>query len=269
MRRNLTRSATAVAGDARHLSLSHGYVTNDCRDVFGAQEANEITGSWIWPLDECRCFSLGSIVGRCPRSQPRVIPPWPLASVCGGDGVTYDSAADACAHNTFPLHGGFCGACSTRHDIDIYNSTRNNLTATTTACALQLLYHGYIHCLCRNSRHDALQVCCGRGLYGQSRRLIAGVHSVLGRQHGMRRCNLQIKLSSRKTHKTTSGRQKWQLECVRLGASLRPFLHSTLPPLRTLKPAHSCLKCDEDFCGDPFIRCAPPPRAPTIAVVCV
>ncbi len=120
-------------------------MTNNCRDVFGAQQANNITGNWILPLNECKCFSSqGTVIGRCPRSQPRVIPEWPLASVCGGDGVTYDTAADACAHKTFPLHGGFCGACSTRHDIDLYNSTRNNLTATTTACALQLLYHGYI-----------------------------------------------------------------------------------------------------------------------------
>ena len=52
---------------------------------------------------------------------------------------------------------------------------------------------------------------------------------------------------------------------------LQSFLLSTLPHLLTLnlKPAHSCLKCDEDFCGDPFIRCAPPPRAPNRVAVFV
>ena len=99
----------------------------------------------MWPLDECQCFSSEArIIGHCSRSQPRVIPQWPLASVCGADGVTYATAADACAHSTIPLHGGFCGACSNRHDIDIYNSTRNNLTSTTTECALKMLYHGCV-----------------------------------------------------------------------------------------------------------------------------
>ena len=120
-------------------------IITDCRDVFTVQQTSNVTGTWTWPLDECKCFSSrDGIIGRCARSQPRVIPAWPLASVCGGDGVTYDSADSACARGTFPLHGGPCGACSSRHDIDIYNATRNNLTTTTTSCALQLLYHGYI-----------------------------------------------------------------------------------------------------------------------------
>ncbi len=113
--------------------------------MFSSQQSHSVTGTWIWPLDECHCFSSEARdIGRCSRSQPRAIPQWPLASVCGADGVTYVTAADACAHSTFPLHGGFCGACSNRHDIDIYNSTRNNLTVTTTKCALQLLYHGCV-----------------------------------------------------------------------------------------------------------------------------
>ncbi len=145
MPRNRTHSVTAVAGVLHKVYHLSAYITTDCRDVFSSQQALNITGTWMLPLDECKCYSPEHrMIGRCPRSQPRVIPTWPLASVCGGDGVTYDSAADACARGTFPLHGGFCGACSTRHDIDIYNATRNNLTATTTACALQLLYHGYV-----------------------------------------------------------------------------------------------------------------------------
>ena len=137
-----TASATDVAG--AEPSIPPVFIlTRICRrDVFSAQQAPNITGTWMWPLDECDCRSTQGIIGRCSRSQPRVIPEWPLASVCGGDGVTYDSAADACARGTFPLHGGFCGACSNAKDIGIYNSTRNNLTATTTVCALQLLLHG-------------------------------------------------------------------------------------------------------------------------------
>jgi hypothetical protein len=145
-------------------------IITDCRDVFSAQQSINVTGTWMWPLDECKCFSHEErMIGRCPRSQPRVVPPWPLASVCGGDGVTYDSADDACARGTFPLHGGFCGACSNRHDIDIYNATRNNLTATTTACALELLYHGcmlLIHHLCRTSQPVASQVRRRHALHG-------------------------------------------------------------------------------------------------------
>jgi hypothetical protein len=142
---------------------------NRRRDVFSMHQSHSITGTWLWPLDQCRCVTPEqSELGRCTRSQPRVIPQWPLASVCGGDGVTYDTAADACAHSTFPLHGGFCGACSTPHDIDIYNSTRDNLTATTTACALQLLYHGLstlgrsLLTVTQSFRYDAGTACMNR-----------------------------------------------------------------------------------------------------------
>ena len=172
-----------------HIFYPLHHIITECRDVFSSQQSINVTGTWMWPLDECKCSSPDErMIGRCPRSQPRVTPPWPLASVCGGDGVTYDSADDACARGTFPLHGGFCGACSNHHDIDIYNATRNNLTATTTACALQLLYHG---CMLHHSSHLSRvttllqQVQRRHGLHVNPCGPVAFMLRLLGRQHGL------------------------------------------------------------------------------------
>eukprot|EP00296_Roombia_truncata_P008564 JP447057.1.p1 GENE.JP447057.1~~JP447057.1.p1 ORF type:complete len:190 (-),score=45.51 JP447057.1:129-698(-) len=62
--------------------------------------------------------------------------------VCGHDHITYDSHAEAKAAGVGVMHCGVCGQCSNRHDIDIYNATRNTLTKTTTQCAWASLLIG-------------------------------------------------------------------------------------------------------------------------------
>ena len=55
--------------------------------------------------------------------------------VCGIDGVTYSSKIEAEAKEVEVMHCGPCGKCSNQQDINIYNQTKDTLTATTTKCA--------------------------------------------------------------------------------------------------------------------------------------
>lgn len=68
----------------------------------------------------------------------------PEKVICGHDGKTYANATEAHRMNIGVMHCGACGACSNRHDIDIYKATRNNLTQVSTRCALISLFKGSI-----------------------------------------------------------------------------------------------------------------------------
>ena len=69
------------------------------------------------------------------------------------------------------------------------------------------------------------QVCCRRGLHAKQSRPVTRLHGVLGRQHGLRRCNLQTEMPSCKAHKAAARRQKRQPEPVSRVASR--LLHAT------------------------------------------
>jgi hypothetical protein len=56
--------------------------------------------------------------------------------------VNYPTQEAACANKTYPLHGGYCGACSTHQDINIYNITRNNMTNISSKCAMKYVLSG-------------------------------------------------------------------------------------------------------------------------------
>lgn len=57
------------------------------------------------------------------------------ATVCGNDNITYPDKYTARARGGGVMHCGLCGACSNKHDIDIYYRTRENLTQVTRRCA--------------------------------------------------------------------------------------------------------------------------------------
>ena len=65
-----------------------------------------------------------------------------VSACCGADGVNYPTQEAACINGTYPLHGGYCGACSSHKDIDIYNATRNNMTNLSSKCAMKYVLSG-------------------------------------------------------------------------------------------------------------------------------
>jgi len=55
-------------------------------------------------------------------------------TVCGTDGQPYPSQQAACLNDTYPLHGGTCGACSNEHDIDVYRNTTQTMSQLAYQC---------------------------------------------------------------------------------------------------------------------------------------
>ena len=98
------------------------------------------------------------------------------------------------------------------------------------------------------------QVCCRRSLHAKQSRPVTRLHGVLGRQHGLRRCNLQREMPSCKAHKAAARRQKRQPEPV--SRVLYCLVHALVARVVPASRSSRCLACDEDYCGDPFIRCA-------------
>lgn len=68
--------------------------------------------------------------------------PQSCAAVGARAPATYPNATAAQDAGALVRHCGACGACSTVRDIDIYNRTRNSLTGTATACALESFFGG-------------------------------------------------------------------------------------------------------------------------------
>lgn len=82
------------------------------------------------------------------------------------------------------------------------------------------------------------QVCCRRSLHAKQSRPVTRLHGVLGRQHGLRRCNLQREMPSCKAHKAAARRQKRQPEPV------SRVLYCLVHALVALLPcACSCCAC--------------------------
>eukprot|EP00455_Lapot_gusevi_P049061 TRINITY_DN6882_c0_g3_i1.p1 TRINITY_DN6882_c0_g3~~TRINITY_DN6882_c0_g3_i1.p1 ORF type:complete len:260 (-),score=28.86 TRINITY_DN6882_c0_g3_i1:207-986(-) len=113
-----------------------------CRNAYGTPpdfnrflDMNVTGVREVLSLDTCECSINKAVVGSISRDTPFDPPTMPAEAVCGANGKNYESQEEACAAGTYPLHGGYCGACSNHHDINIYNYTRNNLTDVTTKCA--------------------------------------------------------------------------------------------------------------------------------------
>lgn len=59
---------------------------------------------------------------------------------CGYDGHTYETVDAAHRNGTRVMHCAACGACSTLHDIALYEATKENLTKVTRACAWKSVF---------------------------------------------------------------------------------------------------------------------------------
>ena len=60
-------------------------------------------------------------------------------AVCGEDGVNYLSKDAAHEAGVRAMHDEFCGKCSNKNDIKVYNDTRNTMTGFATGCAFRYL----------------------------------------------------------------------------------------------------------------------------------
>ena len=63
-------------------------------------------------------------------------------AVCGEDGVNYLSKDAAHEAGVRAMHGGLCGECSNKNDIQVYHDTRNTMTGFATGCAFKFLLFG-------------------------------------------------------------------------------------------------------------------------------
>ncbi|CAF0842301.1 unnamed protein product [Didymodactylos carnosus] len=91
---------------------------------------------------QCECYSSRHLIGIIKRNNDYDPPVMPTSACCGGDGINYPTQEAACTNGTYPLHGGYCGACSSHQDINIFNITRNNMTNIATKCAVKYVLFG-------------------------------------------------------------------------------------------------------------------------------
>jgi len=144
-------------------------------------------------------------------------PPTPPGDiVCGANGFSYSSQEAACKDGTYALHAGPCGACSNPHDIYVLNITKNTLTTTATKCALLYL------------ENDG------------ERKAFDCMKESTGFTDSCNWCWIDNMGCDAVTCKTP---------CAIVKAKGEP---DTDPDGNLNK----CLACDENYCGDPFIRCA-------------
>jgi len=133
-----------------------------CRHVYGQESIpsldRNITGNRpIFFPDRCDCN------GPTPSSKtPKFIGsvswhelrrPGSLSdNVCGADGQGYPSQQEACINDTYPLHGGTCGACSNNVDLDVYRQTRQTMSLLAYKCMVKYLYDS------EQAAHECFQV---------------------------------------------------------------------------------------------------------------
>ncbi|CAF0827988.1 unnamed protein product [Didymodactylos carnosus] len=91
---------------------------------------------------QCECYSSRHLIGIIKRNNDYDPPVMPTSACCGGDGINYPTQEAACTNGTYPLHGGYCGACSSHQDINIFNITRNNMTNIATKCGVKYVLFG-------------------------------------------------------------------------------------------------------------------------------
>ncbi|CAF1480871.1 unnamed protein product [Didymodactylos carnosus] len=74
--------------------------------------------------------------------------------------MNYPTQEAACTNGIYPLHSGYCGACSSHQDINIFNTTRNNMTNIATKCAVKYVLFGKNSAIRRMNKAAALSVKC-------------------------------------------------------------------------------------------------------------
>ena len=155
-------------------------------------------------------------IGQTTYKQAYSPPTPPGDIVCGANGFSYSSQEAACKDGTYALHAGPCGACSNPHDIYVLNITKNTLTTTATKCALKYLEDD-----------------------GEKKAFDCMKESV-GFTDSCNWCWIDNMGCDSVTCKTP---------CAVVKAKGEP---DTDPDGNLNK----CLACDENYCGDPFIKCA-------------
>jgi len=123
-----------------------------CRHSYGEGRIPSLDTSIVgdrpmFAPDRCDCYAktnsfttrfLGSISWHETRPAPSS-----LASkeknICGVDGRDYPTQHSACTNETYPLHGGSCGACSNEQDIDVYRRTSQSMSVLAYQCMVKYL----------------------------------------------------------------------------------------------------------------------------------
>ncbi|CAF1537877.1 unnamed protein product, partial [Didymodactylos carnosus] len=119
--------------------LDYDQCDRRCKWVYG--NSLTITGTRLH-IHECECYNKLQLIGIIKRDNDYDPPVMPKTACCGADGINYPTQEAACTNGTYALHGGYCGACSSHEDINIFNITRNNMTSISTKCAVKYVLFG-------------------------------------------------------------------------------------------------------------------------------
>lgn len=97
--------------------------------------------------DRCDCYQrtntwISTFLGSISWHETNPPPSHLSDQVCGADGRVYDSQKSACSNETYPLHGGSCGACSNEHDINVYRETRQTMSLLAYKCSIMYVFFG-------------------------------------------------------------------------------------------------------------------------------
>lgn len=164
------------------------------------------------------------------EQSPSTLPLYSTPQVCVEDeatGITTTLSNDHELTNanssSHVLNCGHCGKCSNRHDIQVYEDTRNTLTKIATQCTLEAFYAGldinhFKPCLEKHSQLSPPCVDCW----------------VLNVECNWKHC-----------FKT----------CVKHKAPPFRWLPSYYQRSHS-SPLDPCIECDERMCGPLFIDCA-------------
>jgi len=197
-----------------------------CRHYYGSAPVPSLDGTIegnrpMFAPDRCDCYQrtnwistfLGSISWH--ETNP---PSSKLRSdhVCAADGRGYESQSYACSNETYPLHGGFCGACSNEHDINVYRETRETMSLLAYQCMVKYLFYGT-----EKSAFDCFKTA---GLSNQ--------------------CN-QCWIDNMKCSASSC-----------LGKCIWHNLINKMPWNDNTNTLNPCIQCDEELCGPAFVKCA-------------
>jgi len=123
-----------------------------CRHSYGSTTIPSLDSSIFGnrPMltpDRCDCyqktsFTLTQFLGSISWHETNPAPSKLVSEVCAADGRGYNSQLSACTNETYPLHGGSCGACSNEHDISVYHKTKETMSVIAYQCTLKYLLGG-------------------------------------------------------------------------------------------------------------------------------
>jgi hypothetical protein len=121
-----------------------------CRHAYGSTSVPSLDTSIegnrpVFGNERCDCYQktssltsifLGSISWHETNPPPSH---FRAENVCAADGREYSSQQEACNNHTYPLHQGFCGACSNEHDINVYHETKLTMSLIAYQCMVKYL----------------------------------------------------------------------------------------------------------------------------------